>query len=448
MRVRTPRWRRVVLGLAALFAPATVLAPATVASATSPNPKLYVWGNNAFGQLGNGRFGIAGGADPARFDAELASPTRVPGSAAWADVSSGLSHSVAIRKGGTMWAWGFNPYGLGVVDAWQNPVNVAQYPVKLPGGNSWADVETTDTYSLALRRDGSLWAWGDNTHGQLGVGDTEPRPVPTRVGTDNDWRKIVATPAGTSFALKADGSLWAWGSNRSGALARGTSSPEPPPLVDSDPHPSPVQIAGSWRSVSASGRLSTHVLAITTDGRLFTWGQNCRGQLGLGTAPVDGTDWRCLEDLRPNPTQVGTKTDWVQVIAGATPIDGGFSLAIDASGTMYAWGDNIAGQLGVGTSLADGDGLRTAPTTVPGGSWSQVAAGYGFTLAIRADGSLWSWGWNPTGQLGNGNPGPGLTGIETWLVDSSARQVSPQRVGTTTGWASVSAGGLHAMATR
>ncbi|MEJ5255933.1 MAG: hypothetical protein WHS89_11325 [Acidimicrobiales bacterium] len=447
MRVRITRWRRAAVALAMALAPAAALAPATVASAASANPKLYVWGNNAFGQFGNGRMGFAGG-DPTGFDAELSSPTRVPGSASWADISSGVSHSVAIRKGGTMWAWGFNPFGLGVVDSWGNQVRVSQYPVKLPGGNSWADVETTETYTLALRKDGSLWAWGDNTHGQLGLGDTEPRAVPTRVGTDTNWRRVVVTPSGTSFALKDDGSLWAWGNNRSGALALGSTSPEPPALIDSDPHPTPVQIPGSWSAVAAGGRRSTHVLAITADGRLFAWGQNCRGQLGLGTAPVDGTDWHCLDDPRPTPVQVGSKSDWVTVVAGSTPIDGGFSLAIDSSGTLYAWGDNIAGQLGLGTSLADGDGLRSEPAVVTGGSWSTVSAGYGFTLAIRSDETLWSWGWNPTGQLGNGNPGPGLSSIESWLVDTSARQTSPQQVGTMSGWASVSAGGLHAMATR
>ncbi len=441
MRVTTIRWRRATLVLAALLAPVAALSPATFASAGPVNPRLYIWGNNTFGQLGNGRMALTPESEPTRHDAELTTPTRVPGSQAWSDISSGTAHSIAIRKGGTMWAWGVNPYGLGALDASGNPVTVAPNPVKLPGGRGWVDVETSDSYSLAIQNDGSLWAWGNNSSGQLGVGDTEPRFTPTPVGSDRDWVSIVATPSGTSFALKADGSLWAWGNNSSGALGTGT--------IDDDPHPTPNRIPGTWRSVSAGGRLTTHVLAVADDGRLYAWGQNCRGQLGLGAAPVDASQWQCVNDFHPQPTQVGTKADWVRAVAGSTPIDGGFSMAIDSAGSLFAWGDNIAGGLGLGTSSTTGDALRASPTLVgePGG-WSKVALGYGFAVAIRVDGTLWSWGWNPAGQLGNGDPGPGLTSIETWLTDDSARQPTPARVGSLTGWLDVSAGGLHAMATR
>ncbi len=261
-------------------------------------------------------------------------------------------------------------------------------------GGSWAHLAAGGSHSLALKTDGSLWAWGLNDLGQLGdgtAGKVNNRSVPTRIGAASDWQAVAAGDY-HSLALKTDGSLWAWGLNHAGQLGDGTQTGR---LV-----PTRIGTDSDWRAVAAG---SDHCLALKTDGSLWAWGLNRYGRLG------DGTD-----TVRLVPTRIGTASDWQAVAAGGLS-----SLALKADGSLWAWGLNHAGQVGDGTQEAD----RWVPTRIGTASdWQAVAARYLHSLALKTDSSLWAWGWNYYGQLGDG-------------TDSDRRV--PTRIGADSVWRAV-----------
>jgi alpha-tubulin suppressor-like RCC1 family protein len=218
---------------------------------------LWAWGVNDLAELGRGR----PGSKPSL------TPTRVGMANDWAAVASGEDFGLALKKDGSLWAWGDNVAGqLGL----GNAADVIDSPTHVGTATDWAAIACGAENGLALKKDGSLWAWGGNDDGQLGLGDTIDRHSPTRVGTANDWAAVVGGGF-QGLALKRDGSLWAWGNNYSGQLGLGdTRWAKSPTRVGSD---------NDW-AVIASGADSS--FALKTDGSLWAWGMNDKGQLGLG----------------------------------------------------------------------------------------------------------------------------------------------------------------------
>jgi uncharacterized protein YjdB/alpha-tubulin suppressor-like RCC1 family protein len=236
----------------------------------------------------------------------------------YAGGAQGDRHWLAIKVDGSLWAWGDNQYGqLGL----GNNVYAEQSPVRVGTDTAWVSVAAGYNTSSAIKADGSLWAWGDNQYGQLGLGDRETRRAPTRVGADSDWEVAVSTGGNFSMAIKADGSLWAWGYGGYGQLGldRDIFYLEDPTRVGAD---------GDWAAVSAGDH---HTLAIKADGSLWAWGRNSNGQLGLGD-----------RETRRVPTRVGADGDWAAVGAGWS-----YTLALKADGSLWAWGNNEHGQLGL-----------------------------------------------------------------------------------------------------
>jgi alpha-tubulin suppressor-like RCC1 family protein len=237
---------------------------------------------------------------------------------------------------------------------------------------------------VALKADGTLWAWGYNWHGQLGDGSqVNGQPTPTQVGTGSDW---VAVSCGENYtvAMKADGTLWAWGSNSYGQLGYDTANDADPGFSDMSTIPQQVGDASDWAAVACG---SYHTLAIKADGSLWAWGYNYFGQLGDGTV-VD----------RTIPTQVSGAT-WASVACGSR-----HTAAIRADGTLWTWGDNAYGELGYDTA-ADADPLYSDQSSVPqsvDGAWASVACGSFHTAGSTDDGLVWAWGSNYFGQLGDG----------------------------------------------
>ncbi len=289
-------------------------------------------------------------------------------------IAAGQTHTVALKSDGTLWAWGYNAHGqLGDSTTFQRntPVQAAG------GGNTWAAVAAGRLHTVALKSDGTLWAWGLNDVGQLGDGTTINKSIPVQVsGGGNTWVAIAAGGDHT-VALKSDGTLWAWGYNFFGQLGDGTTTNKT----------TPVQVAGggnTWVAVTAGGN---HTVALKSDGTLWAWGYNLYGQLGDGTTINKST-----------PVQVpGGGNTWVAIAAGGA--GGNHTVALKSDGTLWAWGYNFYGQLGDGTTIN-----KTTPVQVAGGgnTWSEITAGYLHTVALKSGGPVWTWGYNQTGQLGDG----------------------------------------------
>jgi len=305
-------------------------------------------------------------------------------------ISAGGSHTIAIKTDGTLWAWGYNANGeLG------DGTNINKNsPVQIGIATNWASISASNGFTIAIKTDGTLWGWGYNFYGQLGDGTTTQRNSPFQIGTANNWASISAG-GGHTIAIKTDGTLWAWGYNADGELGDGTNINKNSPVQ--------IGIATNWAKISTGGN---HTLAIKTDGSLWAWGRNSEGELGNGT--VSG--WKNI------PTQIGTATNWARISAG-----GLHCIAIKTDGTLWAWGYNNSGQLGVGNYSAYWFPAQIGTET----NWASIRTGGDQTIAIKTDGTLWAWGWNSNGQLGDG---------------TTTTRNSPVQIGTSNIWASISVG--------
>jgi alpha-tubulin suppressor-like RCC1 family protein len=335
------------------------------------NPPAYsalLCGDNTWGQLGSGTL-----ASPqSSMTAVALSGTPAP---TWRTVAAGGFHTLAIRSDGTLWAWGLNTNGqLGVGMSRGSYLTV---PTKVNQNTDWLAIAAGESHSLALGGTPtvqSIFSWGQNTAGQLGLGNTITRSTPTKLTATTTFKApwtALAACRSYSMALQPDGLLFSWGDDSDGQLGQLGSTT---PLL-----PTAVALAG--KQVVALSAGEAHVLAIAADGSLLAWGNNAAGQLGQGNQiSVNG------------PTAVGTDTDWFAVSAG-----GGHSLAIKLDRTLWSWGANTDGQLGDGSTTASSVPIQVGTNT----TWVAVAAGRSHSLAIDIQGRLWVWGRNAEGQLGS-----------------------------------------------
>jgi len=237
-------------------------------------------------------------------------------------------------------------------------------------------ISVGDEHGLALVADGSVWAWGDNEHGQLGDGTNTYRSAPVEVSGLEGVISVVAGPW-HNLAVKEDGTVWAWGANLAGQLGDGTFTNRT----------LPVQVNGVSGIVAIAAGIN-HSLAVRSDGTVWAWGYNQAGQLGDGTQQWSRT-----------PVQVIGLTGVVGIAGG-----GYHSLALKADGTVWAWGHNGYGQLGDGTTAtADMIPGKLTPVQVEGLTGVvAIAAGWAHSLALRGDASVWAWGFNAFGEAGDG----------------------------------------------
>ena len=292
-----------------------------------------------------------------------------------------------------LWVWGNNLYGqLG-----DNTTTTKCTPVtSSAGGANWKQVAGGDDHTAAIKTDGTLWTWGGNLYGQLGDNTVTQRitPVTTFAGGTN-WKQVACGNDHTA-AIKTDGTLWTWGTNGSGRLG----------VNDTNTRCTPVTTFSggtNWKQVSGGG---FHTAAIKTDGTLWTWGFNDYGQLGDNTAVNRST---------PVTTFAGG-TNWKQVAGGV-----GFTAAIKTDGTLWTWGRNAYGQIGDNTEI----NRSTPVTTFAGGTnWKQVACSGYYTAAIKTDGTLWTWGRNNYGQLGTNDTNNRCTPATTSAGGTNWKQVS------------------------
>ena len=339
-----------------------------------------------------------------------------------------------------LWGWGLNNAGqLGI----NNAISYSS-PKQVGAGSNWMKVaKSLNGYStFAVKSDGTLWSWGSGSYGVLGLGNSSSYTSPKQVGSRTDWKDVFGIGGGGFYAqtrggvvyrtgnmlyggpsntnivngarsnlisgswtslssssshavgTRSDGSLWSWGSGTAGKLGLGNlNSYSYPKMISSSP----------WLT-SAVG--ASHSVAIKNDGTIWTWGYNSNGQLGLGNTTSYSS-----------PKQVGLLATWINVAAS-----GSSTFAIKSDGTLWTWGNNSQGQLGLGNTTNYSSPKQVGLLT----NWIKVSAGSLGTstcvIALKSDGTLWSWGYNNSGQLGLGN---------------TTNYSSPKQIGLATNWLDV-----------
>jgi alpha-tubulin suppressor-like RCC1 family protein len=311
----------------------------------------------------------------------------------------------ASALAGHLYGWGDNTTGnLGL----GNTTGGKTSPT-IVGAATWTDVATGNSvtsgdansgHTCGVQSDGTLWCWGRNVFGQLARGNTTDSSSPVKIGVATDWATAAAA-AYTTCVIKTTGGMWCAGDGQFGELGNGSTTSSQ----------TLVQVSGgvlTWKQVSAT---NTQVCATRTDGTLWCWGDAADYKLGDNSLTQQNS-----------PVQLAG-TGWDTVTTGRR-----HGCAVKTAGTLWCWGLNATGQLGVGSTTT-----AQVPTQVGTlSTWDSVAAGAEFTCGIMTDGTLWCWGDNSTYQLGQGN---------------TTQHTSPIQVGTAT-WTKVAAGEDYACGTR
>ena len=318
-----------------------------------------------------------------------------------------------VDQPNTLFSWGSNSFAgqLGV-----NDKTSRSSPIQVGTDNNWTKIKGfASSATTAIKSDGTLWSWGYGGQGILAQNNRTAYSSPIQVGTETTWGPFSSgDPAQAAWAMvqKTDGTLWSWGgSNDYGQM--GINVPQP------SQRSSPTQIPGTtWSKSMCSSR---HGVAIKTDGSLWTWGGNYRGQLGNNLPD---------NNMRSAPIQVGTDTTWSKLAGGYNN-----SAVIKSDNTLWVWGSNQSGSLGL-NSQGPSNNSRSSPTQLPG-TWSNGTLFFpNCGTFVKTDGTLWSWGYNDNGTLGLNQGGPGN------------HRSSPTQVGTDTTWDTIYSGSGNSMASK
>ena len=351
---------------------------------------LWSWGWNEKGQGGNG------------VSLRTATPTLSDGNRVWKKAVGGKAYGFFLAEDGSLWAAGTAESGVqGTNDGVDHKVLT-----RIGTDYDWADMACSRVWgysAFAIKTNGTLWAWGENSAGQLGIGNTQAQTLPVQVGTDTDWKQVAAGVSSV-LALKADGSLWGWGLNMYGELFgyEGRQS-------------SPVRLGSEtdWEKVLV---IEFRAYAVKKDGTLWAWGDNSRNLLGFNTpteeeSTSEGNPVEVVTEPRiTKPTQVTAVEGEVLAVSGC---ENTLSVATGTDGIIekvWMFGSNADGALGDGKGL--GNGNKDIPfATVPVNpslksslKFTTMSSGQSYTMMLTDDGDIWGWGCNRGGQLGDETP--------------------------------------------
>lgn len=452
-----------------------VAAGYTHSLAVRMNGTVFAWGSNHAGQL-----------DINKDIRRGLTPTQVENLAGIKSVAAGERHSLALKTDGTVWGWGSNycvPAQInnltgaiqidignnnnlalksdGTVWSWTGYGSYYQYVSGTVVCNNTAvqtgnisDVEQISagsSFYLALKEDGNVWSWGNNSYGQLGDGTTTTRNTPSQVSEISNV-KLVAAGENHSVAVLSDNTLWSWGRNDYGQLGDGTTTDQYLPVqvnlqgIEGGVIPSRLVFSQSEYAVSIGDTACNVTVAataydseneeITSANITYSFvsahlGSTIDSETGVvtlspfvesGTIFVKAVCSGVEATAEIVITASETTVPKVKIAAGYH-----HTLAINTDGTVWAWGINNLGQLGDGTNAN-----KTEPVQVEGlTNVVQVAAGYNHSLALKSDGTVWAWGYNSSGQLGDG---------------TTARRITPVQVSGLSDIIHISSGMYHGLA--
>ncbi|SOD74894.1 alpha-tubulin suppressor-like RCC1 family protein [Jatrophihabitans sp. GAS493] len=357
---------------------------------------LWCWGHNDLGMLGNGN--------------TTDQPTPVsPGTSTYNTISGGFQHVCGIRSGGTIWCQGYDGYGI----AGQTKDYGVFAPSQLPlTASAWASGAQATTDGCGVKSDGTIWCWGNNAYGQDGDSTVTVNLAPDRAGSGTNW-STVSMGHYTTCGLTTAGSnnLLCWGYGGSNQFGTGSTT---------DQHAPTAGPAGSWSSVSVG---DTHTCAINTAHSLYCWGTNDQGQVGNGTTTLATT---------PVAITASGVSGWASVSAGVANTCAISTAASTNSSALYCWGYNGHGQDGKGGAAGSPANYQSPQLLSTG--WQSVGVGFYNTCAVKTTGTLWCFGYNNDGQLGNGSSGADVT--------------SPAQIGAVTTWSTAASGDGFSCATR
>lgn len=346
--------------------------------ALTEDGRVWAWGSNSHGQLGDGT-SVSSRNSPVPIQI-------VAGMAKIKSIGAGKYSSMALDDNGVLWAWGSNQKK----QISSNEAGVLQIPTRIMLPSPIRCFACGNGRSFAAGQSGKLWAWGDNTDGLLGVGHSNPviGYIEIMKPSTMDFISALASRDGSSFALSTSGKVWSWGLNTQGQLGDGTSIARMFPV--------PVSLATNLPHVRTISAGNNHVMVKGTDGSIWAWGCNSQGQLAITTPPATVS--------RNTPFRVIS----AMTFDSATAAGGNHSLAVFSFGTLATWGANANGQLGNNTLVPS-----TPPVQIPNppdpqnggsiGTYVRVAGGDAFSCTFKSDGSVWTWGRNDSGQLGLGD---------------------------------------------
>ncbi len=320
----------------------------------------------------------------------------------------GYTHTIAVKSDSTVWAWGNNNKGqLGIGTTGQ-----LWYPVQIAGLATIVDAAGGFEHTVSLKKDGTVWTWGRNAEGELGNGSLTQQTLPIQASS---LTNVVNVAAGYyhSFAVKGDGSLWSWGKNSNGQLGVGNTANSSAPMQ--------VNTINTVKDVSGGEEFS---IALKNDNSVWTWGYNGQGQLGDGTTTQ-----------RTAPVRVGGSFTATAISAGRD-----HAVALKADGTVWAWGNNNYGQLGNGNKTNQKIPVQVNSLT----NIVAIAAGENHSIALKQDGTVWAWGFNGDGQLGSKwydsasytNPIPTDFITTANTVSAGTHSIAAKTDGSTWGWGS------------